>query len=805
MPKIDRQFTPGAKLPEKDYVNGDATEAGLNEVLAKANLAPYVFTTVAEAEAAEYSNPEVVAVAETNQFYVYDSASVLPSDGNFVLNTGGTGRLISIMYQATLNLGAGTATYAPLKLTTGALLATSEAGAVEFVNDDYYATVTTGAGRKKVVLTEGLTPDRIPYATTNGRITDTSDLAFDGTSMSLGTSIDTDTRSTVQGLGNNSTTYAKKIKNGDGVDIATFRDDGFVSVDGTLQTPTIQGGDGAGEDLILKSNPNNDGSVKISSLAEFDEDTGITTIAALTISSSGTNPVFTSISATGTNGTLSFVTAGNRNRYKIDRISDSHIWTNELTDSMWLNATGLGVGITPDARLHVRGSSNNSATNTACFENGDGVESMCIRDDGLVEIPDEAQINKISAIGSFRTKSTPVNAATYTVLASDHTIAVAHTPTAPVAVTLPPLSTAWDASTNTGQVVIFKDIGGNAKANNITVSADAGDGAAILGFAPSASVTIEVDLDTITVVAVSATQWAVINNKKTPVIGEIWEEGEGQKTADSITLNAGVVASGTVVDSRDFNQVYYQIQEVAATPGFDAEFHFTLDNVPGKLTFIGRYDGQPSHNVVIEAWNYTTMLWDSFSGVAQDVPDGTLDLLYAFDYADLLAQNGSVITDYISGTDAKIRFQHTTAGTATHDFYIDFVAIQERQFTVATPGTYVLINGLTNGDSTNVTANGANGTLTIEKDGTYRVSANVSFSGDDGEFIKMHLFNNGVRIPKAGLVRRLGSTGDVGSSSFSCFLTLAAGDVLDVRFTSQIAGVYINIENMNFNIKRANQ
>ena len=70
MPKITGQFANGDQLPTRDYVDGDAGGPGLNQVLEKTNAAPYVFATVAEAEAATYSEPETVAVTETAQFYV---------------------------------------------------------------------------------------------------------------------------------------------------------------------------------------------------------------------------------------------------------------------------------------------------------------------------------------------------------------------------------------------------------------------------------------------------------------------------------------------------------------------------------------------------------------------------------------------------------------------------------------------------------------------------------------------------------------------------------------------------------------
>jgi hypothetical protein len=83
---------------------------------------------------------------------------------------------------ARCQLAAGSATQysAPLKFLTGTLLTTPEAGAVEFLTDDFFATITTGEARKGVVLTDGtnLTSGRVPFATTNGRLVDDADLTF---------------------------------------------------------------------------------------------------------------------------------------------------------------------------------------------------------------------------------------------------------------------------------------------------------------------------------------------------------------------------------------------------------------------------------------------------------------------------------------------------------------------------------------------------------------------------------------------------------------------------------------------------
>lgn len=95
--------------------------------------------------------------------------------GNVSINTGAAPT-------AVLHLKAGTtsASTAPLKFNSGSLMSAAEAGAVEFLTDDYYATITTGAARKGIVLNDGtaLTATRVPFATTNGRLTDDSDMTF---------------------------------------------------------------------------------------------------------------------------------------------------------------------------------------------------------------------------------------------------------------------------------------------------------------------------------------------------------------------------------------------------------------------------------------------------------------------------------------------------------------------------------------------------------------------------------------------------------------------------------------------------
>ena len=78
---------------------------------------------------------------------------------------------------ALLQIKAGTATAgtAPIKLASGTLLTAAEVGAIEFLTDTPYFTISTGTARKAIVLDDvGLTAGRLPYVTTNGRLTNSA-------------------------------------------------------------------------------------------------------------------------------------------------------------------------------------------------------------------------------------------------------------------------------------------------------------------------------------------------------------------------------------------------------------------------------------------------------------------------------------------------------------------------------------------------------------------------------------------------------------------------------------------------------
>src|SRR3989338_8329153 len=98
-----------------------------------------------------YISAEDSAGADNDQLKFFTTAlqrMIIDSNGNVGI---GTTTPSAILH---LKAGAATASTAPLKFSSGALNTTAEAGAVEFLTDAYYGTITTGAARKTFAFLE---------------------------------------------------------------------------------------------------------------------------------------------------------------------------------------------------------------------------------------------------------------------------------------------------------------------------------------------------------------------------------------------------------------------------------------------------------------------------------------------------------------------------------------------------------------------------------------------------------------------------------------------------------------------------
>ena len=128
----------------------------------------------------------------------------------------------------------------------------------------------------------------------------------------------------------------------------------------------------------------------------------------------------------------------------------------------------------------------------------------------------------------------------------------------------------------------------------------------------------------------------------------------------------GIVSNMQVKD-----ETYFQIEEVTNTPGFQVEFNVTHnDNVLREFVFWGRYEGNPAHNIKIQVWEVgaTIPAWIDLRVGVSDFPNSTTDYFLRLPFFF----TPSFFSDNGNGTfNVLFRIIHSSAGSNTHDFYID--------------------------------------------------------------------------------------------------------------------------------------
>lgn len=114
----------------------------------------------------------------------FSSDANLTWDGSTFVMAAGKAAFARATATAVVHLAAGTtaASTAPLKFTTGTSMSSAEAGAMEFTTDDLFFTISTGPARKKLVIADPIgglgLGGRVPFSTTNGRLTDSANLTY---------------------------------------------------------------------------------------------------------------------------------------------------------------------------------------------------------------------------------------------------------------------------------------------------------------------------------------------------------------------------------------------------------------------------------------------------------------------------------------------------------------------------------------------------------------------------------------------------------------------------------------------------
>ncbi|MHA1949173.1 MAG: hypothetical protein ACW987_04825 [Candidatus Thorarchaeota archaeon] len=156
--------------------------------------------------------------------------------------------------------------------------------------------------------------------------------------------------------------------------------------------------------------------------------------------------------------------------------------------------------------------------------------------------------------------------------------------------------------------------------------------------------------------------WQIQAQEFQDTLADVISFADVEQTADSRVINAGTEDSGSLSDTYTQNSVYYQIGETGGTPGTQIEFTFSVNGIARSFTIYGRYQGNPAHNVQVEAYNGST--WDVLSGT------------WSHAVADHLQTWTLQASHTVTGS-VQIRVNHTSPGNPTHDFYFDHVYVTD--------------------------------------------------------------------------------------------------------------------------------
>jgi hypothetical protein len=122
-------------------------------------------------------------------------------------------------------------------------------------------------------------------------------------------------------------------------------------------------------------------------------------------------------------------------------------------------------------------------------------------------------------------------------------------------------------------------------------------------------------------------------------------------------------------------------------------------------------------------------------------------------------------------------------------------------------GWITALAGETFGNTTTIIDDATADKIVIGEDGLYEIELSMSFGGSNNTQVRCAVFktpNGGSTATqtRVGLLRKIASTGDLGSAGSHGLLRLDAGDKLDVRFNSASNNETLSIYSINFIVNK---
>ncbi len=176
--------------------------------------------------------------------------------------------------------------------------------------------------------------------------------------------------------------------------------------------------------------------------------------------------------------------------------------------------------------------------------------------------------------------------------------------------------------------------------------------------------------------------------------------------ATSISTVYGNLDDGNLASVQTINGNFYNVSEVGGGNSLLIEINFTNVNTFSTMLFRTQYLGGLGHEIIIESWNYNANDWENHG----EITDQSTMTEFVVDILDA--------SGHTSGGLVQLRFRHEQNGNPSHDFRIDYVALQEG-FTSITGAEHDSLLGRESSD---------NHPWALPRDGTKNMTGDLNFT-----------------------------------------------------------------------------
>jgi hypothetical protein len=220
--------------------------------------------------------------------------------------------------------------------------------------------------------------------------------------------------------------------------------------------------------------------------------------------------------------------------------------------------------------------------------------------------------------------------------------------------------------------------------------------------------------------------------------------------------------------------------------------HIAPDGTNDNLNIIADAGGTAS-NIILS--RYTGSAWESVLEYGNLV----FDLSLVKDYGSVIIGGGFGSSGITMNSSGHLSMDGNFTGNQIYGEIwgkdVGVVSLSAGIYTNVTNITYGLINGMTQ----NITENSD---LTIQVGGVYQVTSQWSFSGSATNEYHLSLTINHIQQDKCHSERKIGTGGDVGSASFTCFIDVSVGDYIIPVIENVGASNSATIHDLQLNLVR---